>query len=295
MHTDLRLFPRYLRFVCLLIPAAILLAGCNLGPNKPAGPVNEFASAKEAFMSGNLEKALDLTDKLAEATPPAEATDRARVLRAVIYAGELKAAGELAAAYGKGADEAKNPRFQTEYRRLRNDNLQKAGNAALMLAETAHQIAPDGTMPKELTLEANYPTTEGPTDIKLLAHVEEGGWIESDQQDAAAADAYRKGVDDALADMVSGDRSKARQALATGSTKLDGASFALFLAKEMVDGAIVFNRKHGRDPQKLITLCDEGEVTLKAAQAILKDTPNKDQEAEVKKLQEKFKTVRADK
>ena len=146
---------------------------------------------------------------------------------------------------------------------------------------------------KELTLEASYPTTEGPTEIKELAHVEEGGWIESDQQESAAADSLRKGVDDALADVVSGDRAKARQALAGGSTKLDGAAFAIFLAKELADGAVVFNRHHSRDPQKLITLCDEGEVTLKAALALLKDTPNKDQEKEVKKLQDKFKTIRS--
>ena len=63
---------------------------------------------------------------------------------------------------------------------------------------------------------------------------------------------------------LSGDRAKARQALASGSTKLEGAAFAIFLAKELADGAVVFDRHHGRDPQKLITLCDEGEVDLES-------------------------------
>jgi len=295
MCLSMRSFPQYLRLFCLLVPAGMVLAGCNTAPNKPAGPADEFGRAKEAFMSGNLQKALDLTDKLATATPPAESTDRARVLRAVIYTGEMKAEAGMAEAYGKGAEKAKNPRFQADYRRLHNDSLASASKAALNVAETAHQIAPDGVVPKELVLEASYPTTEGPAEVKLLAHVEEGGWIEPDQQEAAAADALRKGVDDALADAVAGDRAKARQALASGSTKLDGAAFALFLARELADGAILFNRHHGRDPQKLIALCDEGEVALKAAQALLKDTPNKNQDAEVKKLQEKFKTVRTDK
>ena len=124
------------------------------------------------------------------------------MLRAVIYTGELKGAKELAEAYGKGAEKSKNPQFQTEYRRLQHDNLSNAAKAALNLAETAHQIAPDGVIAKELTLEASFPTTEGPTEIKELAHVEEGGWIEPDQQESAAADALRKGVDDALADVV---------------------------------------------------------------------------------------------
>ena len=128
-----------------------------------------------------------------------------------------------------------------------------------------------------------------------MARVEEGGWIEPDQQESAVADALRKGVDDALADAVSGDRAKARQALAGGSTKLQGAAFAIFLTKELADGAVVFDRHHGRDPQKLMTLCDEGELSVKAALALLKDTPNKDQQTEAKKLQDQFNTLRKDK
>ena len=95
-----------------------------------------------------------------------------------------------------------------------------------------------------------------------------------------------------LAMWLVGDRAKARQALASGSTKLGGAAFAIFLAQELADGAIVFDRHHGLDPQKMDALCDEGDGTLKAALALLKDTPDKDQEKEVKKLQDKFKTIR---
>lgn len=295
MFPSSRSFPQSLRMFSLIVVAGVVLVSCGPTANKPAAETSPYDRAKDAFKSGDLDKALELTDKLATATPPADSTDRARVLRAVIYAGELKGAMELAAAYSKGAEKAKNPRFQSEYRRLHNDNLSNAAKAALNLAETAHQIAPDGVIAKELTLEASFPTTEGPIEIKELAHVDEGGWIEPDQQESTAADALRKGVDNALADLVSGDRAKARQALAGGSTKLEGVDFALFLAKELAEGAAVFNRHHSRDPQKLITLCDEGEESLKAALALLKDTPNKDQEKEAKKLQDKFKTLRADK
>jgi hypothetical protein len=139
------------------------------------------------------------------------------------------------------------------------------------------------------------PTTEGPAEIKQLAHVEEGGWIESDDQDAAQTDALRKGIDDALADAVSGDRAKARQALANGSTTLRGSDFAIFLAKELALGAAVFDRHHGRDAKKMLILCDEGDLALKAALAQLKDSPDKDLDKEAQKLQDKFKTIRKDK
>lgn len=295
MVSPFRSFSQGFRLLSLVVVAGGVLVNCGPGANKPAAPTNEYDRAKDAFKSGDLEKALNLTDKLATATPPADYTDRARVLRMVIYTGELKSSEKLAAAYSKGAEKAKNPRFETEYRRLHNDNLAAAARAALNLAETAHQIAPNGTIAKALLLEASYPTTEGPVEVKQLARVEEGGWIEPDEQENAAADALRMGVDDALADAVSGDRAKARQALASGSTNLNGVAFAIFLSKELADGAAVFDRHHGRDPQKLITLCDEGDQTLQAAQALLKDTPDKGEEAQVKTLQDKFKTLRADK
>ena len=292
MSSSLGSLHRSLRMLGLIAVAGLVLASCGPTTNQTAGGASPYARAKDAFKSGQLDKALDLTDKLATATPPGDSTDRARVLRAVIFTGELKSATELSEAYSKGAEKAKSPRFQAEYRRLHNDTLTTAARAALNLAETAHQLAPDGAIAKQLTLDASYPTTEGPTEVSELAKVEAGGWIETDQQDSAAAEALRKGVDDALADAVSGDRAKARQALASGSTQLDGTAFAIFLAKELAQGAVVFDRKHGRDPQRLLTMCDEGEATLKAAEALLKDTPNKDEESQAKKLHDKFKALR---
>ena len=159
-------FPQRLRWFGLIVVAGVVLASCGPTTNNPASQTGPYDRAKDAFKSGQLDKALDLTDKLATATPPADSTDRARVLRAVIYTGELKSGKELAEAYSKGADKAKNPRFQAEYRRLHNDSLANAAKAALNLAETAHQIAPDGVIAKELTLDASYPTTEGPPELK---------------------------------------------------------------------------------------------------------------------------------
>ena len=57
----------------------------------------------------------------------------------------------------------------------------------------------------------------------------------------------------------------------------------------------MFDRHHGRDPQKMLTLCDEGDVAVKAALAQFKDKPDKDLEKEAKKLQDQFKTIRKDK
>lgn len=288
-------FPPGLRLLGGIFLAGIMLVSCGPSANQPSVQTNPYGRAKDAFKSGNLDQALDLTDKLATATPPTDYTERAQMLRAVIYTGEMKSAMELADTYSKGMDTAKNPRFKTEYRRLHNENIERAEKAALAVAETAHQIAPNGEIAKELTLEASFPSTEGPIEVKEFDTVEKGAWLEPDQQEAAAADSLRKGVDEALADAVSGDRAKARQALAGGSVKLTGTATALFLADELAAGAVVFDRHHGRDPQKLLAVCNEGDETVKAALALLKDTPNKDQEKQAKQLEEKFSNLRKDK
>jgi len=270
----------------------VVLASCGPSTSNPSAQTSPYDRAKEAFKSGQLDKALDLTDKLATATPPEDSTDRARVLRAVIYSGELKGAKELAEAYNKGAEKATASPARSGYHRLQHDTLVTAGKAALGLAATAHQIAPDGVIAKELTLDASYPAAEGSSEIKELATVEAGTLISPDQQDSASVDAMRKGVDDALGEVVGGDRAKARNVLASGSTKLEGTAFAIFLAQQLAEGAVVFDKHHSLDPQRLRSLCDEGDETLKAASALLKDTPNKDQEKEVKKLQDKLKALR---
>jgi hypothetical protein len=117
----------------------------------------------------------------------------------------------------------------------------------------------------------------------------EGGWIEPDEQEAVARDAQFKGIDDALAGMVGGDRSKARSDLSAGPVKLDGVDFAVYLGKALLEGASLYDRKHMRDSQKFRTLCGVADEAAKAAQALLKENPNRDKEKAVKKLQDDVK------
>jgi hypothetical protein len=169
--------------------------------------------------------------------------------------------------------------------------MQDGMRAALGLAETAHQLLEGGKVSKELILEAPYPSVEGPLEVADLGHVREGGWIEPDHQESAAIDSLNKGVDDALAEAVSGDRSKVRNALASGSTTISGLDFALFLGNQLVEAASFFDRRHSRDPLKFRTVCNEVYEAVKAADALLKETPDKDKEKQVRKLEDQIKTT----
>lgn len=281
-----------LRFHLVVLLATLALSlSCSAPVQRPTGPAADYQDAKDMFKRGRYDRALEFTDGLASAVPAANFTERAQVLRVVIFTGQVKSYKELVDAYSKGADKTKNPHFKAEYDRLRHDNMQDGMKAALGLAETAHQLMEGGKISKELILEAPYPSIEGPLEVTDLGHVMEGGWIEPDHQDSAAVDSMNKGIDDALAGAVSGDRSTARNALASGSTKISGLDFALFTGNQLLEGASFFDRRHSRDPQKLRTVCDEAYEAVKAADALLKETPDKDKEEQVKKLEDRIKTT----
>jgi hypothetical protein len=258
---------------------------------RPTGPAADYQNAKDMFKRGRFDRALEFTDGLASASPATKYTERAQVLRAVIFTGQVESYKELVDAYAKGADNAENTHYKAEYGRLRHDIMQDGMRAALGLAETAHQLLGGGNVSKELTLEAPYPSIEGPLEVADLGRVEQGGWIESDHQDSAAVDSLNKAIDDALAQAVSGDRSKARSALASGSTQISGLDFALFLGNQLLEAARLFDRKHGNDPPKLRTVCNEGNEAIKAAETLLKEAPDKDKEQQVKKLEDQIKTT----
>ncbi len=275
----------------ILVIINLLLVACSPPVERPKGAAADFEDAKQVFKLGRYDRALELTDGMATVSPPSKFTDRARVLRAVIFTGRIKAYKSLAEAYTKGSDATKNPHFKAAFGQQRHDCLQLGSKSALGLGEVAQQLTQGETLPKELSLEAPYPTVEGPYEVRELMRVSDGGWIEPEQQESAAVDAVRKGIDDTLAEIVEGDRSKARTVLSAGPVKLDGVDFALYLDKQLLEGATFFDRKHMRDPQKFKTLLGVADGTAKAVLTLLKENPNKDKESEVKKIQDQIKTA----
>jgi len=279
------------RVLVLLFASLALVLSCSAPVQKPTGPGADYQDAKDMFQRNRFDRSLEFTDGLATASPATKYTERAQVLRVVIYAAQVESCKDLVEAYAKGADTTKNAHFKAEYERLRHDNLQDGMKAALGLAETAHQLLEGGKVSKQLTLEAPYPSVEGPIEVADLEQVKQGGWIEPDHQDAAAVDSLNKGVDDALAGAVGGDRSKARSALTSDSTTVDGLDFTIFLGNQLVVGAGLFDRKNGNDPVKLRAVCSEASEAVKTAEGLLKETPNADKEKQVKKLDDQIKTT----
>jgi len=279
------------RVLVLLLTSLALVLSCAAPVPKPTGPAADYQDAKDMFKRSHFDRALEFSDGLATATPATKYTERAQVLRVVIFTGQLDSCKELAEAYAKGADATKNAHFKAEYDRLRHDNTLEGMKVALGLAQTAHQLLEGGKVSKQLTLETLYPSVEGPIEVADLEKVKLGGWIEPDHQDAAAVDSLNKAIDDALASAVGGDRSKARSALASGSTTIDGLDFTIFIGNQLVDGAGLFDRKHGNDPVKLRAVCNEASGAVKAAEGLLKETPNADKDKQVKKLDDQIKTT----
>jgi hypothetical protein len=274
-----------------VISVLLLIPSCTPIVNRPPGPAGDYSDAVDFFGKSNLKRAIEFTDNLAAASPPNAFTDRARVLRVIVFSGQVRAFKELTDAYSKGLETTKDSRAKADFSGQRADNLQLGVQAALHLAEAAHALTQSGALPKDLVLEAPYPSAEGPTVVAQLTRVKEGGAISADDQQAAAVAAQRKGIDDALAEVVSGGRAEARSALKAGPVKLDDYKFAVFLANQALTGATLLNRKHMHDPEKFKILCGEADAAAKAALATLQDNPDKDKEKEIKKLQDDIKAA----
>jgi hypothetical protein len=249
----------------------------------------DYDAAKDMLKRGRFDRVLEFTDDLFNASPPNAFTERARVLRVAVLSGEVRAYTELADAYRKGADSTKDARIKAEFERLRHDYLQYGSTRALELGEVAHTYTEIKTLPKEVALDASYPTTEGPLTVPELTRVMEGGWIESPEQEAAARGARLKGIDDALAEMVGGDRAKARTMLSAGPVNINGVDYALYLGKWLLQGATLYDRQHADDPGKAEPVCSEATKLADLALALLKESPNADKEKAVRQLQDDVK------
>jgi hypothetical protein len=273
------------------VTVAMLLVACSAPTPRPTGDAATYQDAKDMFKKGRFDRTLEFTEGLAQQKPSKEFTRRAQVLRVVTYAGLMQGYKDLAEGYGKGSEATKNPRFQVEYKRLRSDALHAGGQAALGLGEVAHSLTDGGQIEKELILDAPYPASEGPLEVAELIKVRTGAWIEPEQQEAAAKAAQLKGIDEVLAAVVGGDRSKARNAMNAGPVKIEGADFAIFLGRQLVDAAGFFDRKHMADYQKLKLLCGVADESATAALALLKEKPNTDEEKAAKKVQDQVKAA----
>jgi hypothetical protein len=282
------------QLVRTLLPVVLVLAlglSCSAPQPLPTGVAYEYESAKDMLRKGRFDRVLEFSEGPAKASPPNAFTRRAQVLQVVVRSGLISGYKEIVEAFQEGADATKNPRFKGEYSRLRNDNLQYGSHLALGLAEVAHLMTETKSLDKEYTLDAPYPSTEGPLTLPELAKVSDGGWIEPDEQEAVVKDAQVKGIDDALADIVGGDRSKARTELSSGPVKIAGVDFGLYLGRQLLVAASLFDKKHGRDSQKVQILCGEADEAATIVADLLKENPDKEKQKALKKLQHDIKTA----
>ena len=286
---------RLLSTVCelaLAITAVLWMTGCSSPSATLSGPAGVYERAKQSFAKGHTDsydKALDSLESLTNAEQPSDYAVRARVLRAVILSGEMEGYKTLSVAYETGADTTKDPKNKTEYTSLRRDNLRRSAELALGLGEVTMQLTKGGTIPKDLKLEAPYPSAEPPDSIPALDRVKQGLKIGRIDEEDAALDAPRIGVADALAAAVHGDHAKAKSQLSAGPVTLNSADFALFLCDEVATGASLYDKKHINDAGRFKVLTDIANSAAQAAGAALKDAPDPNQAKRLKKLQDRIK------
>ena len=276
----------------LWIPTLLLtlfLAACSSSVAPPKGSGVDYQQARMMFKQWNLDRVLSLTDAMASGNAKNPDTLNARVLRAVIFSGRIDAYRDLADVYKKGSQAASKAQSVTSYNRRQSNAMQYGSEAALNLGEVAMEFTSMPEFPKELTLNAPWPSVQAPQVIDSLGRIRRGIWVPEDVQDNAGVEVQRKAIADVLAEVVGGDRNKAQTAMEAGPVKLDGLDFALFLEKQMVEGLELFGPKYLANPGQLKTLCGVAERLYPPIEAMLKEKPDKAKEAEFKKLQKQIK------
>lgn len=272
------------------ILAACVLA-CAPPLKRPTGPAKVYEDAKEMFAKTRFDKVIDYTDELARAEPPNAYTERAQVLRIVLLSGLANGYRTLAEGYGDAVKNTKNPRNKAEYQRLGHDFYRYARTRSLELAEVAELFlkANVGGSSRQVTLEAPYPTVEAPIVNANLLRAREGGGIDAAQQEEAQLAGIRMGVEGSLADVLGGDRAKARTALQSSTAKVGNLGFTLYLGKQLLAASQVFGQKGMKEATNFKLLCSKADACATQALAILKANPDKEAEKKVKELQEDVK------
>lgn len=276
----------------LWVPAlllTLLFTACSPSVAPLKGPGVDYEQAKVMFKHGNMDRALSLTDTMASGKASSPDTLKARVLRAVIYSSRIKAYKELADTYAKGSKAAQKPQSVSSYSSRRSNAMQYGSEAALNLGEIILEFTSVPAFPKELTLDAPWPSVQAPQTVDALSRIRIGAWVPEDVQDGAATDVQHKAVDDVLGELVGGGRTKAQAAMEAGPVKLSGLDFAFFVEKQMVDGLALFGPKYLASPGQLKTLCGVADRLVPTIETMLKEKPDKAKETELKKLQKQIK------
>lgn len=287
--------PRRGWHICLLATIGLALAvmiGCS-SSNQPAGPAGVYAKAKAIFAkSANLgyDADIDALQKLSDADPPTDYTTRARVLRLVYLSGQVQGYRTLSEAYAKAADAAKPAALKSEYNGLRRNIDQRGAELTLRLGEVAMQLTKGGELPKDLVLDLPYPNVDAPPAIAPLETARTG--LETSREEQAQAEllATHIGIVNALAAILHTDRAKAQSEMNAGPVTIDPTEFRMFVADQIMAGAVFYDPKHLYDPTHYKLLVGVAQDALQPVQATLKQNPDPDCAKRLKKLQDQIKS-----
>jgi len=273
--------------------ALAAMIACSSGPQQPTGPAGVYAKAKANFAkSGTAGTDRDLDDlaNLANADPANEYTTRARVLRLVILSGQVQGYRMLSDAYNKGSQTAKAEALRSQYAALQRDIDRRGAELTLRLGEVVMKLTKGGALPKDLVLDAPYPNVEAPPTIQALDNARAGLETSREEQAQAEMIASHIAVLDALAALLHVDRAKAQAEMNAGPVQIDPTEFRLFVADQIMAGAVFYDPKHLFDPEHYKLLAGVAQDDLQPVQAALKQSPDPDCAKRMKKLQDQIKS-----
>jgi hypothetical protein len=258
--------------------AALFLTGCaadtrSAAPPKPGTLGHAWYTANEAWKTGDYDKALQHLSRLAVAQ--SEYRERARHWAILTAAGVADGYRELADAYESGS--RVNKALATEYRRRTLELRNAANNAAMVYAETIHDML---GKEKDLKLKFDVPFPTGSaSEPAQLSRIGKGMPVQPADHDAVKAAMAARGVVRFATALGSaeGDAEKAKAQFASPARDVAAAA----VARNLIGLADLYCNRKLDMPKRGNALCTEAEEAIALLPASSKER---------KELESKLKT-----
>jgi len=264
--------------IIAVLAIAIGAVACKSGPAtiQPGTPAFSWATAKQAYSSGDYLRATDNLAKLT--TTDNEFRGRAQAALMVISSGLAEGYLEVATAYDAGGK--MNPNNRTAFRKRASIAQSHARSTLMQYVEAVHAFT-GGEKAEMVDFDFGYPNgTLG--ELPELLKVMKGVLPQESEADSVQTAALRKGVLSSVCRSVGAgnDAAKTIEIFKKQPLQIPRTTLLLAMAHSLHNQASLFGPKKLDEPLRMKMLCNEA---VEALEQVPASKERKDLEAQIQK------------
>jgi hypothetical protein len=271
------------RLFVLLVLSALLVA-CS---NKPTVPISErqFGDAMNNLKSSDFKAALNNLNSAIKSTNDEALRQKAQVLRTALVTALADANEQMAEAYNLGGRQPLAHSNVTAFVKVRSDYSNTA-RAFLMDAMQSVMDQRSKLSDKPTPIEVSFPGfTSG--DDPAIAKIRRGQFVSDNERLNGELQMDRNCLARVLAGFAGAgkDLNKASETYSAGKVDVDPRVYIVVLSDEFLRIGAIFDTRWINEPDKFRTVNQVVKGNLEIASKLLAAKPDKELEAQVKKMQ----------